>query len=114
MFLDSVIQEKLDFHDFHRDTYILQTCDFESTYLESPPIYYESLHQEDLNLQDQLCDPIAFLEQIDWDTTHFEQAMKVHDREKIKVATQKEFTAHCERTHRDIIPMEEVPQGKKH
>ena len=38
--------------------------------------------------------------------------MKVHDREKIKVATQKELTAHCERTHRDIIPMKEVPQGK--
>ena len=112
-FLDSVAQENLDFHDFRRDTYIPQTCAFESTYLESPPAYYEALHQEDFTLQDQLSDQIAFLTQTDGDTIHFGQTMKAHDRKNFKVAMQKEFTAHCERIHWEIIPVEEVPQGEK-
>ena len=98
-FFNSVAQENLDYHNFHRDNYIPQTGAFESTYLESPPVYYEALHQENFSLQNQLRDLVAFLTHIDGNTMHFGIAMKVHDMDNFKIAIQKELMGHCERKH---------------
>ena len=74
-FLESVEQQDLEFHDFHRDEYIPQTCAFNAN-IVSTPAYYQALHQDDFKLQDDLSDPIAFLATTDGDTLHYGQAMK--------------------------------------
>ena len=111
-FLDSVEQRDLEFHDFHRDEYIPQTCAFNAN-IASTTAYYEALHQDDFKLRDDLSDPIAFLATTDGDTLHYGQAMKAQDRDQFKRSMQKEFTDHNDGHHWDIIPIEDVPKGEK-
>ena len=111
-FLDSVEQQDLEFHDFHRDGYIPQTCAF-NTNIALTTAYYEALHQDDFKLQDDISDPIAFLATTDGDTLHYGQAIKAQDRDQFKRSMQKEFTDHNNGHHWDIIPIEEMPKGEK-
>ena len=47
--LDSVAQQDLEFHDFHRDFYVPQTVAFNATEDKSQ-VYYEALHEEDYKI----------------------------------------------------------------
>lgn len=85
VFLDSVAQRDIEFHDFHRDEYIPQTCAF-NTNIASTPSYYEALHQDDIKLHDDISDSIDFLATTDDDTLHCGQAMKAEDKDKFKRA----------------------------
>ena len=55
--LESVAQQDIEFHDFYGDTYIPMTIAFNTEH----QAYYESMHEDDYKLQNELEDPIVFL-----------------------------------------------------
>ena len=73
--------------------------------------YYESMHEDDYKIQDEMDDPIAFIGKTDKDTMYFNQAMKQPDREQFVNAVIKEINDHTERKHWELIPKEDVPEG---
>ena len=110
--LDSVAQQDLEFHDFHRDYYVPQTVAFDATEDKSQ-VYYEALHEEDYKIQTLLEDPIVFSVAAEKDTMYYHQAMKCLDKAQFKKAMRKEFNDHTNRKHWKITPIEDVPGGEK-
>ena len=110
--LDSVAQQDLEFHDFHRDCYVPQTVTINTTEDKSQ-VYYEALHEEDYKIQELLADPIAFSTAAEKDTMYYHQAMKCSDKAQFKKAMRKDFNDHTNRNHWEITPIEDVPEGEK-
>jgi hypothetical protein len=75
--------------------------------------YYDALHEDDFQLQDQMLDPIAFKATSDPDTMHYHQAMVAPDRAQFLQAIIKEVNAHIANEHWELIPRSQVPQGTK-
>ena len=75
--------------------------------------YYDALHQDDYLIQDELQDPICFQAQLDKDTIYYNQTMKVNYKKEFQIAMKKEFDAHSDRNHWEIIPKSEVPDDEK-
>ena len=61
--------------------------------------YYDALHQDDYEIQDEMKDPIAFLANSDRDTMYYHQTMKQPDKEQFQQAMEKEFMDQCHRKH---------------
>ena len=68
-FLQNVSQQHLTFEP--------QTIAFNS--------YYEAMHEDDYELQDQMTDPIAFLATNNKDTLYYHEAMKAPDWEEFLI-----------------------------
>ena len=66
--------------------------------------YYDALHQNDYLIQDELQDPIYFQDQLDKDTLYYNQVMKANDKKEFQRAMKKEFNAHSDRKHWEVIP----------
>ena len=112
-FLQSVAQQDLNFdrrahkpapYQLPRDA-PPQTIAFSS--------YYDALHQDDFKIQDELQDPIYFQAQLDKDTLYYHQAMKANDKKEFQRALKKEFDAHSDGKHWEIIPENNVPDDEK-
>lgn len=73
---------------------------------------YEALHEDDLRIQKKLEDPISFKASADPDTMYWHQAMAQPDANKFLDAAKKEFDAHCDNKHWDIIERKDVPRDK--
>eukprot|EP00957_Ditylum_brightwellii_P108757 8296494-Ditylum_brightwellii.AAC.1 len=63
------------------------------------------------NNAQEMEDPIAYAAKNDLDTVYFHQAMKEPDREQFIMAVITEINGHCERKHRELVPMTQVPLG---
>ena len=74
--------------------------------------YYEAMHEDDYELQDQMTDPIAFLATNNKDTLYYHEAMKAPDREEFLKAMQKEFDSHMKKKHYELIERDAVPDGE--
>ena len=110
--LDSVVQQDLEFHDFHRDYYVPQTVAF-NTIEGKSQICYEAFYEEDYNIQELLADSIAFSAEVEKDTMYYHQAMKCPDKSQFKRAMTKEFNDHTNRKHWEITSIEDIPEGEK-
>ena len=106
-------QQDIEFHYFHHDEYIPQTCTFNAN-IASTPVYYEALPQDDFKLQDDFSGSIGFLTTTDGNTLHYGQAMKAQDRGQFKRAMRKEFTDHNDLYYWDLIHIEDVPIGERY
>ena len=75
--LESVAQQDIEFHNFsgpYTPGTIASNADHQT--------YYESMHEDDYKLQNELEDPIAFLASNTKDILYYHQAMKVTDRKE--------------------------------
>ena len=95
-FLQSVSQQHLTFEP--------QTIAFNS--------YYEAMHEEDYELQDQMTDPIAFLATNNKDTSYYHGSMKAPDREEFLIAIQKKCDSHMTTNHHQLIDRDVVSKGE--
>ena len=95
-FLTSVAQQNMNFEP--------QTIAFSS--------YYETLHEDDCLLQDQMADPIAFSATTSKDTLHYHQAMKADDKGQFQQAMNKEFNDHLDKKHYEVVSRDLVPEGE--
>ena len=75
--------------------------------------YYEVLHEEDFQIQDDMCDPIAFKASSDPDTLYYHEAMAAPDRKQFLEAIVKEVNAHIENNHWALVPKRDVPKDAK-
>ena len=75
--------------------------------------YYEVLHQEDYQLQQDMIDPIAFKASSDPDTMYYHEAIRAPDSEAFKQAIVKEINDHIEGNHWKLIPSTAVPKGER-
>ena len=75
--------------------------------------YYDVLHEDDYQLQDDMEDPIAFLASSSADTMYFHQAMKEPDAQQFRKAIVKEINAHIDGNHWELVPRSEVPEGAR-
>ena len=73
--------------------------------------YYEALHEDDYQIQEDMVDPIAFLARTNADTMYFDQAMKQPDKDEFVKAIVQEVNDHIDRNHWKLIPRSEVPKG---
>ena len=73
--------------------------------------YYEVLHEEDYQMQEDMSDPIAFLASTNADTMYFDQAMRQPDKDEFVKAIVQEVNAHIDRNHWELIPRSQVPKG---
>ena len=77
--------------------------------------FYDALHEDELEQQREMDDPIAFLattgKKGDKDTMYFHQAMAAPDRKEFVKAMKKEFTDHTNREHWELIDKSKVPKG---
>ena len=62
--------------------------------LKSYSTYYDTLHEEDYLLQDQMSILLAFLAKIDDDTMHFHQAIQQEDAAEFETAIMKGIKDH--------------------
>ena len=107
--LESVAQQDIEFHDFYGDTYYPMTIAFNTEY----QAYYESMHEDDYNLQNELEDPIAFLVSTANDILYYHQAMKAPDCNEFQRAIHKEFNDHTVRQYWKLLPIDQVSEVKK-
>ena len=75
--------------------------------------YYETMHEDDYKLQDQMCDPIAFKANSDPDTMYYHEAIRAPDHDEFLQAIVKEVNAHIEGNHWQLVPKSSVPKGTK-
>ena len=75
--------------------------------------YYDTLHQEDHKIKDDLIDPIAFQATVNKDILYYSQAMKATNRKQFQEAMKREFDTHSERQHWDVVSINDVPEGEK-
>ena len=61
--------------------------------------YYESMHVDDYQLQDQMSDPISFLSKTNDDPMNNHQAMKQLDSHKFHETIVKEIQDYCKKQH---------------
>ena len=106
--LESVTQQDLDFQDFS-GPYTLRTIAFNAEH----QTYYESMHEDDYKLQNELEDLIVILTPPTKDILYYRQTMKTTDRREFQRTMQKEFNDHSARTHWDLFPIDQVPEGEK-
>ena len=73
--------------------------------------YFSALHQEDYKIQDEMCDPIAFISKCNKgkDTMYYHQAIVAHDKENFIDVIIKEFNDHTERKQRSIVDQKTIP-----
>ena len=105
----SVAQHDIEFHDFYGDTYTPMTIAFNAEH----QAYYESMHEDDYKLQNELEDPIAFLDSTAKDILYYHQAMKAPDRNSFQRAMHKEFDDHTSRQYWELLPIDQASEGKK-
>ena len=75
--------------------------------------YYDALHKDDYEIQDDMKDPIAFLAKSDRDTMYYHQAMKQPDKIQFQHAMEKEFLDHSRRKYWELCHLDDVPKGTK-
>jgi hypothetical protein len=75
--------------------------------------YYDVMHEDEYQIQDEMTDPIAFLAKTDKDTMYFHQAMKAPDRDEFVKATVKEMNDHIVSKNWELVPRQDVPAGVK-
>ena len=85
---------------------------FKST-IEDDKEYYESLHEDDYKLQEDMLDPIVFKASADKDTMYYHQAMKVPDKAEFVQAIVREINDHVEGNHWELVSSTEVPEDAK-
>jgi hypothetical protein len=78
--------------------------------------FYDALHEEELEHQREMDDPIAYLaattgKKGDKDTMYYHQAMAAPDRLEFIKAMRKEFADHTNRDHWELILKSKVPKG---
>jgi len=71
---------------------------------------FETQHDLDLELQDKMSHPIAFLAEMQGDTMYFHQAMAQDDSGDFVDAVVKEVNGHVDNTHWELIPIADVPE----
>ena len=112
-FLQNVAQQDLTFdHRVHQPAPYQLTPDAPSQTIAFST-YYDVLHQDDYLIQDKLQDPICFQAQLNKDALYYNQAMKANDKGGFQKAMKKEFDAHSDRKHWEVIPKNEVPDDEK-
>ena len=57
--------------------------------------YYESMHQEDYKIQENMQDPLSYLDSSDPDIMYFNQAMKQPDHKEFLNTAIREVNSHC-------------------
>ena len=82
-------------------------------FVEAYSSYYEAMHEDDYLLQDQLQDPIAFMNSTSPDVLYFDQAMRQPDRDEFIKAIISEVNDHIDRKHWELIPRNQVPKNEK-
>ena len=70
------------------------------------------MHQDDYKIQDNMQDPMAYLESSEPDTMYFDQAMNQPDRKEFLNAEIIEVNIHCKRKHWILLLRKEVPKGQ--
>jgi hypothetical protein len=71
------------------------------------------MHEDEYRIQDDMTDPIAFLEKADEDTMYFQQAMKAPNNEEFVNAIVKEMNNHIVSKKWELVPRLDVPEGVK-
>ena len=71
------------------------------------------MHEDDYKLQNELEDPIAFLDSAAKDILYYHQDMKAPDRDEFKRDIHKEFNDHTTHRHWELLPINQVPEGEK-
>ena len=92
---------------------LIETYDAFVTSLEDPSSYYDALHQDDYKLQDEMCDPIAFLAKTDEDTIYYYQAMATDDKAESLKAMVKEYNEHASTGHWELVHSNQLPEDTK-
>jgi hypothetical protein len=75
--------------------------------------YYDAMHEDEYTIQDEMTDPIAFLEKADEDMVYFHQAMKAPDWDEFVNAIVKEMNDHIVSKNWELVLRREVPSGIK-
>ena len=87
---------------------------FPASATDDDEAYYDALHEDDYTIQDQMCDPIAFMgNKADKDTLYYHQAMAAPDKIQFQEAMIKEFTDHTELQHWVPVLLTTLPFGTK-
>eukprot|EP00979_Chaetoceros_neogracilis_P007261 scaffold1521_cov271-Chaetoceros_neogracile.AAC.69 len=80
---------------------------FTASATDDDEAYYDALHEDDYTIQDQMCDPIAFMgKKGDKDTLYYHQAMAAPDKINFQEAMIKEFIDHTEKHQGMVITIE--------
>lgn len=75
--------------------------------------YYDAQHEQELQLQDEMEHPLAFMASSNADTMYYDQAIRQPDAPEFVKAIIKEVNDHIEKKHWKLIPREEVPSDAK-
>ena len=88
----------------------LETGEFQNSMFNAFQSTFETQHDLDLELQDRMRNPMAFLAEMQGDTMYFHQAMAQDDSGEFVEAVVKEVNGHVDNTHWELIPIESVPE----
>lgn len=86
---------------------------YQSHHFDDEERYYDVLHQEDYQIQNQMDDPICFMASNHKDTMYFHEAMRAPDRHQFIQAMVQEINSHVKKKHWKLIPINEVPPSTK-
>ena len=89
----------------------IEAGEFKSSMFNAFQSTYETQNNLDLELQDKISNPMAFLDEMQGDTMYFHQAMSQEDSCDFVDSVVKEFNGHVENAHWKLIPIESVPEG---
>ena len=71
---------------------------------------YETQHNLDLELQDRMRNPVAFLAEIQGDTMNFYQVIYQKDSGDFVEAVVKDVNVHVDNAHCKLVPIYSVPE----
>ena len=70
------------------------------------------MQQDNCRIQDNMKDPVVYLESSEPDTMYFDQDMRKPERKEFINATIREVSSHCELNHLKLLPRKEAPKGQ--
>ena len=91
--------------NFSTTSYFVESIFFHRYNEEDFETYYNAVHQDYYKVQDEMSDPIPFIEKYEANTMYYHQA--------IKQTYQKQSNEHTERNHRKVAPIKEVVTGTR-
>ena len=74
---------------------------------------WDVFHDQSLDEQERMEDPIAFAASSNPDILHYGEAMKAHDREHFETAMDIEVTAHTDNGHWQLMKRADLPAGQQ-